>query len=68
MMKSRFSLFLSNAILQNEKMQKAKITKLFNKLKPTENELKINISLLTLYLNHFNEKKFMSGRMLRKLF
>ena len=39
-----------------------------NELKPTENKLKMNIYLLTLYLNNFNESKLKFGRTLRKLF
>ena len=38
------------------------------KMKPTKNELKMKICLLTLYLKHFNENKFMFGRTLKKLF
>ena len=37
------------------------------KLKPTENELKMKICLLTLYLNRCNESKLMFGRKLAKL-
>ena len=49
-------------------MCKTKITEWHNELKPTENELKMKIYLLTLYLNRFNENKFMFGRTLKKLF
>ena len=45
-------------------MYKAKTN---NELKPIENELKMKICLLTLYLNHFNENKLMFGRTLKKL-
>ena len=34
------------------------------RLKPTENEFKMNNRLLTLYLNYFNESKLMFGRTL----
>ena len=36
-------------------MFKIKPAEWHNELKPTENELKMKICLLTLYLNHFNE-------------
>ena len=37
-------------------------------VKPNENGLKMNICLLTLYLNHFNENKLKFGGALRKPF
>ena len=49
-------------------MYKTKTTEWLNDLKSTENELKMRICLLTLYLNLFNEKKLMFGRTLKKLF
>ena len=48
-------------------MYKTKTTEWHNELKPTENELKIKICLLTLYLNHINENKLIFGRTLKKL-
>ena len=45
-----------------------KTTEWHNKLKPTENKLKMNICLLALYLNDFNQSKFMFRRTLRKPF
>ena len=35
---------------------------------PIENELKMNVCLLAICLNHFNEYKLMSGWVLRKRF
>ena len=49
-------------------MHKTKITEWHNEVKPTENELKMNICLLTLHLNHFNESKLLSGNMIREIF
>ena len=49
-------------------MYKRKTTKWHNELKPTENELKMKICLLKLYLNHFNENKLMFGSTLNNLF
>ena len=46
----------------------AKTTEWQNELKPTENELKTNICLLILCLNHFDESKHMFGRTLGKRF
>ena len=48
-------------------MHKMKTTELHNELKPSENELKISICLLSLYLNHCNKSKLMFGRTLKKL-
>ena len=56
------------SVLRKEKMYKTKTTEWHNELKPTENELKMKICLLTLYLNHFNENMFMFERTLKKLF
>ena len=47
-------------------MHKAKTNELHNELKPTENQQKMNVCLLTLYLNHFNNGKLMFGRTLEK--
>ena len=49
-------------------MHKRKTTEWYNELKPTENELKMKICLLTLHLNHFNENELMFRRTLKKLF
>ena len=49
-------------------MHKTRTTELQNQLKLTENELRMNVGLSTLYLNNFNERKRMFGRTLRKLF
>ena len=49
-------------------MHKTKTTECHNELKPAENKLKMNIGLLTLYFNNFDESKLMLGRTLRKLF
>ena len=49
-------------------MNKTKTTEWHNKLKTAENELKMKICLLKLYLNHFNENKLMFGRTLKKHF
>ena len=56
------------SVLRKEKMYKTKTTEWHNELKPIENELKMKTCLLTLYLNNFNENKFMFGRKLKKLF
>ena len=60
--KSKFS------VSRKEKMYKTKTNEWHNELKTTENELKMKIWLLTLYLNDFNENKLMLERTLRKLF
>ena len=49
-------------------MHKAKTIERHNDPKQSENELKMNIRPVTLYLSQFNESKLMSGRTLRKLF
>ena len=49
-------------------MHKMKTTEWHNELKPTENELKIKICLLTLYSNHVNENKLMFGSTLKNAF
>ena len=49
-------------------MHKTKTTEWHNELKPTENELKMRICLLTLYLNHFNKNKLMLGRTFKESF
>ena len=49
-------------------MHKTRTAECKNELKPIENELKMNVCLLTISLNHFNEYKLMSGWALRKLF
>ena len=55
-------------VLRKEKLYKTKATEWLNELKPTENELKMKICLLKLYLNHFNENKLMFGSTLNNLF
>ena len=42
------------SVLRKEKMYKTKTTEWHNELEQTENEFKMKICLLTLYLNHFN--------------
>ena len=72
----RFSPFVLNTPLQRqkfyvlwkEKIHNTKTTEWHNELKPTKNELKINICLLRLYLNDYNESKLTFWRTLRKLF
>ena len=51
--------------LHKVKMQKKKATEWHNQLKQIENELKMNICLLALYLDHF---EFIMERTLRKFF
>ena len=55
------------SVLRKEKIYKTKTTEWLNELKPTKNELKMSICLLTLYLNHFNENNRMVRNTLRKI-
>ena len=56
------------SVLRKEKMCKTKTTEWRNELKTTENELKMKICSLTLYLNHFSENKLMFRRTLKNFF
>ena len=46
-------------LFPERKIHEKKVTESHNKLKPTENELKMNLCLLTFYLNHFNPSALM---------
>ena len=48
-----------------KKMHRTKTIQRLNKLEPIENEFKLNICLLKVCFNHFNESKFMFARTLR---
>ena len=67
-LKHRLQIHQSFLFWEGKKMYKTKTTEWHNQLKPTENELKMKIYLLILYLNHFNKNKLMFGRTLKKLF
>ena len=49
-------------------MHKTKTTEWHNELKPTENELKMDIGLSTFYLNHFNESKLYAWKDFKETF
>ena len=49
-------------------MHKTKRTEWQNELKPTENELKMKICLLTLYLNDFNKSKLVCKDVIKETF
>ena len=66
-MSSLSSAQIADTVLRKEKMFQTKTTEWHNELKPTENELKMKVCLLTVYLNHFNKNRLMFARTLKKL-